>query len=76
MLSAIARSGLTAGDALHDREWAAASGASRTPVREAFQHLHGMGLLDVAAARYTRLRTHTPDQATREAQDWLLLHRR
>lgn len=74
MLSAIADGKIGAGDALHDHEWAAAFGVSRTPVREAIQHLHGMGLLDVAAARYTRLRTYTPDEAAREARDWSLLH--
>jgi DNA-binding GntR family transcriptional regulator len=74
LLAAIAEGHLIAGDALHDHEWATALGMSRTPVREAFQHLQGMGLLDVAAARYTRLRRFTPDEAIREAQDWSLLH--
>ena len=74
MLSAIANGELVAGDALHDHEWAAAFGVSRTPVREAVQHLHGMGLLDVAAARYTRLQTYDPEEAQQEARDWSLLH--
>ena len=74
MLAAIAEGGLTAGDAVNDRDWAVAFEVSRTPVREAIQQLQGMGLLDVAAARYTRMRTYTPDEAAREAQDWALLH--
>jgi DNA-binding GntR family transcriptional regulator len=74
MLAAIANGEMVAGEALHDREWAAAFETSRTPVREAMQHLHGMGLLDVAAARYTRLSAYKPDAAQREAQDWALLH--
>lgn len=74
MLSAIVQGELVAGDALHDHEWAAAFDVSRTPVREAVQHLHGMGLLDVAAARYTRIRSYSPGEALREVQDWLLLH--
>lgn len=74
LLSAVADGHLVAGDVLHDGEWAAAMHASRTPMREAIQSLQGMGLLDVAAARYTRLRTFTPEQAVREAQDWALLH--
>lgn len=74
MLAAIAEGGLTAGDAVNDQNWAVAFEASRTPVREAIQHLQSMGLLDVAAARYTRMRTYSPDEAVREAQDWALLH--
>ena len=74
MLSAIAYGELVAGDVLHDQEWAAAFEASRTPVREAIQHLHGMGLLDVAAARYTRIRSYGPGEALQEVRDWLLLH--
>jgi DNA-binding GntR family transcriptional regulator len=74
MLSAIAEGELVAGNALHDHEWAAAFGVSRTPVREVVQYLHGMGLLDVAGARYTRLRTYDPEEAQREARDWSLLH--
>lgn len=74
MLSAIADGHLVAGDSVQDQEWASAMGISRTPVREASQCLQGMGLLDVAAARYTRLRTFTPKQAADEAQDWALLH--
>jgi DNA-binding GntR family transcriptional regulator len=74
LLAAIADGSLTAGDAVNDQDWAAAFEVSRTPVREAIQHLQSMGLLDVAAARYTRMRTYTPAEAGREAQDWALLH--
>ena len=74
MLSAIVDGKLTSGDSIHDHEWADALGVSRTPVREALQRLQSMGLLDVAAARYTRLRSFTPDVAHQEARDWVLLH--
>jgi DNA-binding GntR family transcriptional regulator len=74
MLSAIEDGELVAGEAVHDHEWASAFGVSRTPVREAVQHLHGMGLLDMAAARYTRIRTYQPKEAPQEARDWSLLH--
>ncbi|KAA9108250.1 GntR family transcriptional regulator [Microbacterium rhizomatis] len=74
MLAAIAQGELVAGDVIHDHEWASAFGVSRTPVREAIQHLHSMGLLTVAAARYTRLQTYTPEEAQQEARDWSLLH--
>ncbi|KAA9107521.1 GntR family transcriptional regulator [Microbacterium rhizomatis] len=74
LLAAIAAGELVAGDVLHDHEWASVLGVSRTPIREAVRHLHGMGLLEVAAARYTRLRAYGADQAAYEARDWALLH--
>lgn len=74
MLEAIVDGNLTAGAAVHDREWAVALGVSRTPVREAIQRLDGLGLLDVAPARYTRLRAFSPEAADREARDWAALH--
>lgn len=74
MLDAIVDGDLLAGDALHDHVWAEALGVSRTPVREAIQRLHGLGLLDVAPARYTRLCAFSPNSAHREAQDWATLH--
>src|SRR6478752_5407555 len=74
MLASIVDGSLVAGAAVQDREWAVALGVSRTPVREAIQRLDGLGLLDVAPARYTRLRTFTPEAADREARDWASLH--
>ncbi|MDR5700104.1 GntR family transcriptional regulator [Agromyces aerolatus] len=74
MLDAIVAGALAAGAAVHDREWALALGVSRTPVREAIQRLDGLGLLDVAPARYTRLRSFSPEAAAREARDWASLH--
>lgn len=74
MLESIVDGSLAAGDAVHDREWAVNLGVSRTPVREAIQRLDGLGLLDVAPARYTRLRTFSPEAAHREARDWASLH--
>ncbi|WP_308796286.1 GntR family transcriptional regulator [Agromyces silvae] len=74
MLESIVDGSLVAGAAVHDREWAVELGVSRTPVREAIQRLDGLGLLDVAPARYTRLRSFTPEAADREARDWASLH--
>lgn len=74
MLDAIVDGSLAAGAAVHDREWALTLGVSRTPVREAIQRLDGLGLLDVAPARYTRLRSFSPEAADREARDWASLH--
>jgi DNA-binding GntR family transcriptional regulator len=74
MLDSIVDGTLTAGAAVHDREWAVSLGVSRTPVREAIQRLDGLGLLDVAPARYTRLRAFSGEAARREARDWASLH--
>lgn len=46
---------LRAGDRLRDVELAALMGISRTPVREALQRLERIGLVEVAANRYTRV---------------------
>lgn len=46
---------LRAGDRLRDVELAELMGISRTPVREALQKLEMIGLVEVAAHRYTRV---------------------
>lgn len=46
---------LRPGDRLRDVELAALMGISRTPVREALQRLERIGLVEVAANRYTRV---------------------
>jgi len=74
MLSGIVDGHLVASDGIRDHDWAEALGVSRTPVREAIQRLHGAGLLEIAAARYTRLRAFTPEAAREEEHDWMLLH--
>ncbi|MDX2376261.1 GntR family transcriptional regulator [Microbacterium sp. LRZ72] len=52
---------LAAGERLRDVEIAGLLGVSRTPVREALQRLERLGLVEVAAHRYTRVTT--PDAA-------------
>lgn len=74
MLDAIVEGSLTSGQVIHDHVWAEQLGVSRTPVREAVQRLNGLGLLDVAPARFTRLISFTPHAAHQEAHDWLALH--
>lgn len=46
---------LRPGDRLRDVELASLMGISRTPVREALQRLERIGLVEVAANRYTRV---------------------
>lgn len=58
---AILRGTLRPGDRLRDVELAARLGVSRTPVREALQRLERLGLVEVAANRYTRVTEAHPD---------------
>jgi DNA-binding GntR family transcriptional regulator len=74
MLTAIVNGELTAGQGLHDHSWAAELHVSRTPIRESIKRLDGHGIVDVAAARYTRLASFTPADARREARDWAAIH--
>jgi len=54
---------LAAGERLRDVDLATWLGVSRTPVREALQRLERIGLVEVAAHRYTRV--STPSDAVR-----------
>jgi DNA-binding GntR family transcriptional regulator len=61
---AILRGTLRPGDRLRDVELAARLGVSRTPVREALQRLEHLGLVEVAANKYTRVTEPHPDAYT------------
>ncbi|WP_308798724.1 GntR family transcriptional regulator [Agromyces silvae] len=74
MLAAIAGGDLLPGQELRDQAWAAELKVSRTPIREAIKRLEAHGIVDIAAARYTRLASFTPDEARREAHDWAAIH--
>lgn len=60
---------LRAGDRLRDVELAALMGISRTPVREALQRLERIGLVEVAANRYTRVAALT-DRARTDMREF------
>lgn len=49
------------GERLKDHDLAIALGVSRTPVREALQRLERIGLVEVAASRYTRVTMPTEE---------------
>ncbi|MDR5699767.1 GntR family transcriptional regulator [Agromyces aerolatus] len=74
LLAAIVDGELVAGEVLHDLEWARRLNVSRTPIREAIKRLEGQGMIDIAAARYTRISTFTPETARQEAQGWAMVH--
>lgn len=74
MLAAIVAGDLQPGQELRDQAWATELKVSRTPIREAIKRLEAQGIVDIAAARYTRLASFTPEEARREARDWASLH--
>lgn len=74
MLELIISGSLTSGHDLRDHEWADAVDVSRTPIREAIKRLEGLGIVDIAAARYTRLVAFEPALARQEAADWAMMH--
>lgn len=55
ILNAVHEGRLRPGERLNDIELADQFGVSRTPVREALQRLREIGLVEAAAARYTRV---------------------
>jgi DNA-binding GntR family transcriptional regulator len=63
ILEALQQGRLQPGQRLHDGEFAAQLGVSRTPVREALLRLRELGVVEFAPARYTRVaiidQTHT-----------------
>lgn len=60
---------LQPGDRLRDVELAVLMGISRTPVREALQRLERIGLVEVAANRYTRVAALS-DRARRDMREY------
>lgn len=54
---------LAPGERLRDAELAAQLRVSRTPVREAIQRLARIGLVEIAASRFTRVTSPTPELA-------------
>lgn len=55
ILQALQQGRLRPGERLHDGEFAAQLGVSRTPVREALLRLRELGVVEFAPARYTRV---------------------
>jgi DNA-binding GntR family transcriptional regulator len=74
LLEAIVNGELRAGETLHDSAWATRLEISRTPIREAIKRMEGHGIVDIAAARFTKIVAFTNDQARQEARDWAAIH--
>jgi DNA-binding GntR family transcriptional regulator len=64
---------LQPGQRLSDAKFAEELGVSRTPVREAFQRLREIGLIEASANRFTRIALITPKQTADTLIVWLAL---
>lgn len=58
---------LTPGEVLHDADLIAATGVSRTPIREALCRLKTAGLVEMIPNRHTRVVTPAPEDAAHAA---------
>lgn len=70
LLDAIVSGDLAAGEPISDKQLETWLGASRTPIREAVNRLAGMGLIEVAPQRGTRI---APLDSTRFAEEMEML---
>ena len=75
ILDAIHHGELRPGERLSDQEIARQLGVSRTPVRETLLRLQGMGVVEIAAARYTRVAMVSRQQTVEAVRVWAALYR-
>lgn len=73
ILEAINLGRLRPGQRLSDELIAADLGVSRTPVREAFQRLRELGIVEASASRFTRVALVTPRQTAEAMTVWIAL---
>jgi len=75
ILDAIHFGELRPGERLNDQEIARQLGVSRTPVRETLLRLQVMGVVEIAAARYTRVAVVSRKQTIEAVRVWAALYR-
>jgi GntR family transcriptional regulator, rspAB operon transcriptional repressor len=73
IMGAIASGDLSPGQRLNDAQLAEQLGVSRTPVREAFQRLRHLGIIEASASRFTRVAVLTPKQTADALIVWIAL---
>jgi DNA-binding GntR family transcriptional regulator len=73
VIAAIDSGRLQPGDRLSDAKFAELLGVSRTPVREAFQRLREIGLIEASANRFTRVSIISPQETGDALVVWLAL---
>jgi DNA-binding GntR family transcriptional regulator len=74
ILRALQQGQLQPGERLHDAEFAAQLGVSRTPVREALLRLRELGVVEFAPARYTRVAIIDPAQTAQAIAAWVTVY--
>ena len=74
ILEALQQGRLRPGERLHDGEFAAQLGVSRTPVREALLRLGELGVVEFAPARYTRVAIIDEAQTRHAVAAWVTVY--
>jgi DNA-binding GntR family transcriptional regulator len=74
ILEALQQGRLQPGERLHDSEFAAQLGVSRTPVREALLRLRELGVVEFAPARYTRVAIIDETQTRQAIVAWVTVY--
>lgn len=74
ILEALQQGRLRPGERLHDGEFAAQLGVSRTPVREALLRLRELGVVEFAPARYTRVAIIDQTQTADAVAAWVTVY--
>jgi DNA-binding GntR family transcriptional regulator len=74
ILDALQQGRLQPGQRLHDGEFAAQLGVSRTPVREALLRLRELGVVEFAPARYTRVAIIDQAQTRHAIAAWVTVY--
>ena len=74
ILEALQEGRLQPGERLHDGEFAAQLGVSRTPVREALLRLRELGVVEFAPARYTRVAIIDRTQTGQAIAAWVTVY--
>lgn len=74
ILDALGQGRLQPGERLHDGEFAAQLGVSRTPVREALLRLGELGVVEFAPARYTRVAVIDETQTRHAIAAWVTVY--
>jgi len=74
ILDALQQGRLRPGERLHDGEFAAQLGVSRTPVRQALLRLRELGVVEFAPARYTRVAIIDQTQTGHAIGAWVTVY--
>lgn len=74
ILEALQQGRLRPGERLHDGDFAAQLGVSRTPVREALLRLRELGVVELAPARYTRVAIIDETQTGHAIAAWVTVY--